>query len=144
MQIFAFCMAGVVIILTDASSASSGPDLMAHTGRMDIPKVEIISTAYRSPWPDPITLPYMQPVIDTALADLRKKYGGLFNLSHTYVFDENIRDCPTQKAEISVLLSRYVLGRPYIPDMTALISTGKIWHFFSATLPMTFDLCSLH
>ena len=73
-----------------------------------------------------VSLPIVAPAIETALAELRIRYEGIFNFTQEFVYDQQITSWADMPFYVDDMIARwyYRRQRPHA-DLTALIYSGE-------------------
>jgi hypothetical protein len=71
-----------------------------------------------------ISLPYTAPAIDSAMKKLRKTYAGIFNWSHTYLFDRNFTSFLDLPYYSEIMVAEWFYQRKPVADLIVFISSG--------------------
>ena len=66
------------------------------------------------------------PAMDLAVDQLRERYGRVFQVRHTYIYDKNAMNCDTQADSMDDMLSKFYYKDKPQSNLTVVIFTGKV------------------
>ena len=66
------------------------------------------------------------PAMDLAVEQLRERYGSVFQVRHTYIFNKSATSCDVQAYDMDDMLSKFYYKDKLPSNLTAVIFPGKL------------------
>jgi hypothetical protein len=101
--------------------------LLFLTGKNCLLNVEIATWGLTKPVANALaTLPFVGPVLESTVAEMRQKYAGRMNLTLSYVVDKQLQNCQELADNIDYLMTKWYYGsRLSTTNVSVFIGSGR-------------------